>query len=221
MVGFGQRERAGLLDAGQPGKPAFALLVGAEQVDRAHRQAGLHAEERAQAAVAAVDLHVHQPPGQRAHPRTAVALDVVADQAEFAQAPEQRPGRLRALPVLVDRRQDLLVDEAPRAQEVIPLLVGELLADEEVVGRQRLAEVLVGNGRAAHRSARQDVGAGRLAERAVPAAAELLRRRAQLARALLEPLDVVGPPASGHLGRLVDELLRVGGVLAGDAVTRA
>ena len=148
MVGLGQRERAGLLDAGHARKPALALLVGAEQVDRAHRQAGLHAEERAEAAVAAVDLHVHEAPGERAHPRAAVALDVVADQAELAEAPEQRPGRLRALPVLVDRRQHLLVDEAPRAQEVIPLLVGELLADEEVVGRQRLAEVLVGDGRA-------------------------------------------------------------------------
>ena len=128
-----------------PGQPALALLLGAEQVDRSHRQAGLHAEERAEAAVAAVDLHVDEAPGERAHPRAAVALDAVADQAELAEAAEQRPRRLGALPVVVDHRKHLLVDEAPRAQEVVPLLVGELLADEEVVGRQRGAEVLVGH----------------------------------------------------------------------------
>ena len=145
VLGLGQRERADLLDAGHAREPALALLLGAEQVDRAHRQARLHAEERPEAPVAAVDLHVHEPPGERAHPRAAVALDVVADQAELAEPPEQRPGRLGPLPVLVDLRQHLLVDEAPRAQEVLPLLLGELLADEEVVGGQRLAEVLVGH----------------------------------------------------------------------------
>jgi hypothetical protein len=96
---------------------------------------------------------VHEAPGERAHPRAAVALDVVANETELAEAPEQWPGRLGALPVLVDLRQDLLVDEAPRAEEVIPLLVRELLADEEIVGRQRLAEVLVGNrGHGRHRA---------------------------------------------------------------------
>ena len=88
-----------------------------------------------------------RPGRERAHARAAVALDVVADEPELAEAPEQRPGRLRALPVLVDLGQDLLVDELARAEEVLPLLVAELLAHEEVVRGQRLAEMLVGHRR--------------------------------------------------------------------------
>jgi hypothetical protein len=51
-----------------------------------------------------------------------VVLDVVADKPELAEAPEGQPRRLRALPVLVDLGQDLLVDELAGGEEVPPLL---------------------------------------------------------------------------------------------------
>jgi hypothetical protein len=123
------------------------LRLRPEQGDRFHRQPGLDAEERAEAAVAAVQFHVDEAAGERAHPGAAVAGDVLAVELEVDEPAHQRPRQLGALPVLVDRGQHLLVDEPPRAQEVIPLLVAELLADEEVVGRQRRAEMLIGNGR--------------------------------------------------------------------------
>jgi hypothetical protein len=59
-------------------QPALLLLLRAEHGDRLHGQAGLYAEEGAQAAVAAVELEVHQAVGGRAHRRAAVALDPVA-----------------------------------------------------------------------------------------------------------------------------------------------
>ena len=126
------------------GSQRSLLLLGAEQVDRLHRQPGLDAEERAEAAVAAVQLHVDEAAGERAHAGAAVAGDVLAVEAEVGEPAHQRPRQLGALPVLVDRGQHLVVDEPPRAHEVIPLLVGELLAHEEVVGGQRVAEMLVG-----------------------------------------------------------------------------
>ena len=67
--------------------------------DRLHRQPGLHAEERAEAAVAAVQLHVDEPAGERAHARAAVALDVLADEPQLGEPAHQRPRQLGALPV--------------------------------------------------------------------------------------------------------------------------
>ena len=66
---LGQREGAECVQPGQPGKPALPLLLRAEQVDRLHHQPGLDSEEGTQAAVTAVDLHVDQAGGQRAHGR--------------------------------------------------------------------------------------------------------------------------------------------------------
>ena len=92
-----------------------------------------------------------RPRGERAHPGAAVAVDVLAVQAEVGEAAHERPGQLRGLPVLVDRRQDLPVDEAPRGHEVLPLLVRELVADVEVVGGERVAEMCVWQGGGGHR----------------------------------------------------------------------
>ena len=131
-------------------QPALLLLLRAEHVDRLHRQPRLDAEERAEAAVAAVQLHVDQAARERAHARAAVPVDVLAVEPELGEPAHQRPRQLGRLPVVVDRGQHLLVDEAPHLDEVPPLLVGELLADQEVVGGERLAEVLVGNRRGGH-----------------------------------------------------------------------
>src|SRR5207302_4240471 len=79
------------------------------------------------------------------HARTAVSLDVVADDPELGEAAGERPGELGLLPVVVDHRQDLPVDEAAGPDEHVPLLVGELLPHQEVVGGERLTEVLVGH----------------------------------------------------------------------------
>ena len=102
----------------------------------------MHAEEYAQAPVAAVQFHGDQPARHRAHPGAPVALDVLADDAELGQPLDQRPADLGPFPVRADDRDDLLVDEPPDGPEPVPLLVGELLADGEEVRPEGLAEML-------------------------------------------------------------------------------
>ena len=76
-------------------------------------------------------------------PGAAVAADVLPDEPELGEPAHERPRQLRALPIAVDHREHLLVDEAARAQVELPVGVVELLAQEEVVGGQRRAERLV------------------------------------------------------------------------------
>jgi hypothetical protein len=144
VVGLGQGERADGVEPCHRGQPALLLRLGSEQVDRLHREARLHPEECPQAAVAAVQLNVDEAARERAHAGTSVPDDVLTIEAELGDPAHERQGQVGRLPVLVDRRQHLLVDEAAGGDEVLPLLVGELVADLEVVGRERLAEVRVG-----------------------------------------------------------------------------
>ena len=48
------------VEVGHRRQPALLLLLGAEHRDRLHREVGVHAEERADAAVRARPLHAHQ-----------------------------------------------------------------------------------------------------------------------------------------------------------------
>ena len=87
----------------------------------------MHAEKRAEAAVAPVEFHVDQPGRQRVHRRAAVTLDTVADNTQLGQLLDQRPGKLRPFPVTVDHRQDLSVDELAGPDQIVLLLRGERL----------------------------------------------------------------------------------------------
>jgi hypothetical protein len=73
--GLGESERADRVQAANGRQPALLLHVASEQVDRLHRELGLDAEKRAQAAVAAMQLHDDQAARERAHAGAAVAGD--------------------------------------------------------------------------------------------------------------------------------------------------
>ncbi len=150
VIGLGQGERAELFQPRHPRQPPLLLLLGAEQRDRLHRQPGLDPEERAEAAVAAVELHVQEPGRGRVEAGAAVAVDVVADDPELAEAADQRPGHLGTLPVAADHRQHLIVYEHAHPAQQFELLIGELLAHQEVVGGQRMSEVFEQGGGAQH-----------------------------------------------------------------------
>src|SRR5216684_9192681 len=77
----------------------------------------------------------------RAHPGAPISFDVLADDAELGQPPDQRPADLGPFPVRADDRHDLLVDEPPDGDEVRPLLVDELLADGEEVRPEGFPEM--------------------------------------------------------------------------------
>jgi hypothetical protein len=81
VVRFGQREGTKALHPSHRRQPPLLLLLAAERRDRAHRKPGLHSQQNPEAAVAAAELHLDQTGGDRAHRRTAVALDPVADQS--------------------------------------------------------------------------------------------------------------------------------------------
>jgi hypothetical protein len=68
-------------------------------------------------------------PRGRTHAGAAAALDVLSVEAEVDEPTHQRPRQLGGLPVLVDGGEHLAVDEAPRGEEVLPLFVGEPIAD--------------------------------------------------------------------------------------------
>ena len=142
VVRLGQREGPQRVDRRQLRQPALLLLLGAEHRDRLHGQAGLDAEEGAETAVATVELEVHQAGGDRAHRRAAVAVDPVPDQPELAEAAYQLAGEVRPLPVVVDHRKHLVVDEAPGPVPVVALLCGQLVGDAEEVGPARAGDVL-------------------------------------------------------------------------------
>jgi len=59
---------------------------------------------------------------------------------------DQRPGKLGAFPVPVDDREDLVVDEVAGAPPVVALGGGELVGKVEVVGAERVADVVVHGG---------------------------------------------------------------------------
>src|SRR4029453_13631959 len=110
-----------------PYTPLFrSLLLRSEQVDRAHRQSGLDPEEGPDAAIAATELHVDQPGRHRAHLGAAVALEAVPDQAELAEPPAELQRELRPLPVVVDHRKHLVLDEAARPGQVVELRAGQV-----------------------------------------------------------------------------------------------
>jgi hypothetical protein len=132
VVGLGQREGADCVQPRHRLEPARLLLGRAEQLDRLHREPGLDAEERPEAAVAAVELHVDESERERAQPGV--------EQLELGEPARERPRELGPLPVVVDDREHLLIDEPARAQERLPFGLVELLADEEVVGDERGAE---------------------------------------------------------------------------------
>jgi hypothetical protein len=121
VVGLGERECAQRLQPGHGRQPAPLLLLGAQHGDRAHREPGLHAHERGQAAVAARELHGDQARGQRVDVRAAVAFDAVADDADASELLDQGPWELGALPVVVDLGQHVLLDERAGAGEVVQL----------------------------------------------------------------------------------------------------
>jgi hypothetical protein len=150
VLGLGESEGADALQRRHRGKPARLLVIGSEQVDRLHGEAGLHPEERTEAAVAAVELHVHQTTRERAHPGASVALDVLAQQIELREPAHVRPRELGGLPVVVDHRQHFLIDEPAGGEETLPLLVGELFAHEEIVSGERLTEMGVRHGLCGH-----------------------------------------------------------------------
>jgi hypothetical protein len=85
---------------------------------------------------------VDQTAGEGIHRRAAVPLDAIAHDPQGPQLLHERPRELRPLPIPVDVRQDVAVDELAGPDEVVLLLRGERFSQPVVVGAQRLTDAL-------------------------------------------------------------------------------
>ena len=142
VVGLGEGEGAERVDGGQGGEPAGLLLVGAEQADRGHREAGVHGVEGGDAAVAAGQFGGDEAFGDGGQAGAAVAGQRAAGDVQFPVAGDQRQGELRAFPVVVGHRRDLGVAVGPDAVQHGAFALVEQVADVEEVGVPGVREIV-------------------------------------------------------------------------------
>ena len=133
-VGFGEPEGADLLHPRHLGQPAFLLLFGAAQVDGAHGQAAVHAEERPDRRVHPGQLHRDHAVQQEAATGAAVALVQLAGDAELAEVAHQVVRELLPGPVVVDDGLDRLLHELPDPVQELAALGFEGLLEQVEVG---------------------------------------------------------------------------------------
>src|ERR1019366_10536403 len=124
-VGLGEAEAADDLALGHLGQELRLLLFGAERVDRVHDERPLHARERPDARIPALELLHGQAVADVAQPRAAVALEVAAEEPELGDLRHTLRGERPALPVLADGREDARVAALPDA-----------VADRALFGRE-------------------------------------------------------------------------------------
>ena len=104
---LGQAEAADLFPARHRRQPLLLLLLRSVEIDRAHRQAAVHAEERAERRVDACHLHRDEAEQLLASAGAAVALIAQATELQFLEGRQQLERKRIVGPVLVDDRLDL------------------------------------------------------------------------------------------------------------------
>src|ERR1700730_2058190 len=104
---LGETEATDLLPAGHLRQPFLLLLLGSIEIDRAHRQAAVHAEERAERRVDARHLHRDEAEQLLAAARAAIALKAEPTDAKVLERRQQFEWKRVIGPVFVDDRLDL------------------------------------------------------------------------------------------------------------------
>ena len=143
MVRLAEREGADLLQPRHLRQVARSLLLGAENVDRLHRQSHMHAEECLDAAIGPGQFGDDDAASDRRHRPASVILHVpVADDAQFGDLRNEFERKLAALPIGVDDRQDLRLAEPAHRIKQFLLVGGELFLHQEIVGAARVSDIL-------------------------------------------------------------------------------
>ena len=104
---LGEAEAADLFPARHRRQPLLLLLLRSVEIDRAHRQAAVHAEEGAERRVDACQLHRDEAEQLLASAGAAVALEAQAADAQLLERRQQLERKRIVGPVLVDDRLDL------------------------------------------------------------------------------------------------------------------
>ena len=124
-VGLGQAEAAKNFAQRHLGQVFLLLFLAAEGVDGIHAQPRLHADERAHAAVAALQLLGHQAVLHARHAGAAVALEAGAVEAELAHGLDQLFGEAAVAVALLDDGDEVFFDELAGIVADQPLVVVE------------------------------------------------------------------------------------------------
>src|SRR5882672_5103971 len=122
---LGEAEAADLFETRHLRQPFLLLLLGAIEIDRAHREAAVYAPERAERRVDARDLHRDETEQLLAAARAAIALKAEPADAEVLERWQQFERKRVIGPVLVDDRLDLGLHICPNLMDERSLLRGE------------------------------------------------------------------------------------------------
>src|SRR6185436_4799127 len=104
---LGEAEAADFLPARHWRQPFLLLLLGSIEIDRAHRQAAVHAEKGRDRRVGTRQLHRDETEQLLATARAAIALKAEPAYAEFLERWQQFERKGVVGPILVDDRLDL------------------------------------------------------------------------------------------------------------------
>ena len=132
-VGLGEAEAAELLAGGQLRQPVVLLLVGAEGVDRIHDQRRLHADEAADAGVAALQLLHDQAVLDIGHAGAAVAFDGRAEEAQFAHGLDQFAREAAVAIALLDDGNEVVFDKVAGGVASEALFFREQVVESEKI----------------------------------------------------------------------------------------
>src|SRR5262249_30764008 len=121
-LGLGQAERADALEARHRRQPAPLLLLGAAEVDRAHREAAVDAQEGRHRRIDGGELHRDEPGDDVRAAGATVTLVAEAADAELAEARNHVIWKRRAIPMVIDDGLDALARERSHGGD--ELLIG-------------------------------------------------------------------------------------------------
>ena len=125
-IGLGQPEAAEQFARGHAGQPLLFLLLGAEVPDREHRQRSLHRDHRPEAGVGRLQFYAREAVMDGRGPTASVAVQVHAEQAEFAELLAELADRKVAdFEPLGDVRADVFGAELPNGVAHRDLVAGQ------------------------------------------------------------------------------------------------
>ena len=171
-VRLGEAEAADLVALLHDRQPGLFLLVAAEGVNGIHRQRRLHADERTNAAVAALQFLHDQSVFDVRHPGAAIAFEAGAIEAQVGHGFDQFLGEAAGAVALLDDGDEVVFDELAGGVADQALVVGEQGVEFEEIDAPELdghyisrfcffAAFVAGNKRQAVRQETIEVNKGR------------------------------------------------------------
>src|SRR5258705_9257297 len=137
-----ESEAADLFEANPRRPPLLLLLFRPAEIDAAHRQPGVDAEERRDRRIDARELHLNEAQERETFPAAAVTLDRNAADVQLLERGQQLEGKGVLEPVLPDDRRDLGLGELPDLFQDVLFFSAQCRPDVVEVAvrrRQRLA----------------------------------------------------------------------------------